>query len=196
MRIRKSYLLLLIIGAILLSASCVKDLDFDQIEEVVLTPVFELDFIFSEFDMNDFVPDGLPTDTEFDVPREQLRDTVNYDLVGSDFAVDNLDRIELTFEVRNTIQREFTIQFQFLTDADQPIGELYTIPIQAGLGEGTAPVISFSVPNPIVLDNATLNELSQAQKIATEVIIPTLNTDLRGVLHIRSKASYFVNYEL
>ncbi|WP_108802973.1 hypothetical protein [Aquimarina sp. Aq107] len=196
MKTKKASLLLLLFSAVLTTVSCVKELDFEQLEDVVLTPVIEADFIYSEFDVSDYIPDGLPPDTDFTIPPDVLRDTINYDLVGTDFAVDNLDRVELTIEVRNTIERSFTLQFQFLTEGEQPLGQLYSVPVQAGLGEGTEPVVSFSVPNPIVLDNATLNQLSSAQKIATEIIVPTLNTDLRGVLNIRSKASYYVNYEL
>ncbi|MDH7444788.1 hypothetical protein [Aquimarina sp. 2201CG14-23] len=196
MKTKKTYVLLLAVGIILMTASCVKDLDLDQLDEVVLTPVFEADFIYSEFDVGDYIPAGVPPNTQFTIPPESLRDTINYDLVGTDFAIDNLERVELTIEVRNTIQTTFTLQFQFLTDAGQPIGDLYSVPVAAGLGDGTEPVVSFSVPNPIVLDNATLNQLSTAQKIATEIIVPTLNTDLRGVAEIRSKGSYYVNYEL
>ncbi|MBW1296690.1 hypothetical protein [Aquimarina litoralis] len=196
MKTKKTYALLLFFSAIMSTVSCVKELDFEQLDDVVLTPVFEADFIYSEFDIEEYIPDGLPPDTEFTLPPEVLRDTVNYDLVGTDFAVDNLDRVELTIEVRNTIERPFLIQFQFLTQNEQPLGQLYSVPVQAGMGAGTQPVISFSDPNPIVLDNATLNQLSSAQKIATEIIVTSLNTDLRGVLNIRSKASYYVNYEL
>ncbi|WP_299215894.1 hypothetical protein [uncultured Aquimarina sp.] len=194
MKIKKTYALLLFIGAILMTASCVKELDFEQLDEVVLTPVFEADFIYSEFDIEDNIPQGTPPNTEFTIPPEVLRDTINYDLVGTDFAIDNLDRVELTMEVRNTIPVAFTIQFQFLTQAGQPIGQLYNIEVLAGLGEGTEPVISFSDFEP--LNNATLNELASAQKIATEIIVPTLNSDLRGALQIRSKATYYVNYQL
>ena len=196
MKIKNNYTILLVVSVFLLAISCVEELDFDQIEDAVLTPVFEADFIYSEFDVENFIPEEIPPNTDFEVPPEALRDTVNYDLVGTDFAIDNLDRIELTIEARNTIQRSFVIQFQFLSELGEPLSELYVIPVAAGLGENSEPVISFSDPNPIVLDNATLNQLSSAQKIVTEIITPTLNTDLRGVLEIRSKAGYYVNFEL
>jgi len=196
MKRKKIHALLLFASIILTMASCVKELDFEQLDDVVLTPVFEADFIYSEFDVEDYIPQGTPPNIEFTIPPEFLRDTINYDLVGTDFAIDNLERVELTIEARNTIPAGFIIQFQFLTQAGQPIGQLYSVPVQAGLGEGTTPVISFSDPNPIVLDNATLNQLASAQKIATEIIVPTLNSDLRGVLDLRSKASYYVNYQL
>ncbi|MFD2565021.1 hypothetical protein [Aquimarina rubra] len=202
MKTKKTYVLLLIIAAILMTASCVKELDFEQLEDAVLTPVFEADFIYSEFDVEEFIPAGAPPNTEFTIPPEVLRDTINYDLVGTDFAIDNLDSVELTIEVRNTIQRSFVLQFQFLTQAGQPINnQTYTIQVQAGLGEGTEPVVSPQPGDPdnlIVLDAGDLNELASAQKIATEIVIPppALNTDLRGKLELRSKASYYVNYQL
>ncbi|MHA7058613.1 hypothetical protein ACWGOQ_0015420 [Aquimarina sp. M1] len=196
MKTKKTYALLLFVGAILITISCVKELDFEQLDEVVLTPVFEADFIYSEFNVVDYILEGTPPNTEFMIPPEVLRDTINYDLVGTDFAIDNLDRVELTIEVRNTIERSFTLQFQFLTESEQPIGQVYSVPVRAGRGDGTQPVVSFSDPDPIILDNVTLNQLASAQKIATEIVAPTLNSDLRGMLQIRSKASYYVNYQL
>ncbi|MBQ4821472.1 hypothetical protein [Aquimarina sp. MMG016] len=198
MKTMKSYAFMLFACTVFLTVSCVKDVDFNQLDDAVLTPVFEADFIYSQFDIEEFIPDGLPPDTEFTIPVERLRDTINYDLTSTDFAIENLDRVELTIEVRNTIERDFSIVFQFLTADGTAIGELYNVPVAAGMGAGTAPVVSFSNPNPIVLDNPTLVELANARRVYTEILIPAppLNTNLRGVIDLRSKATYYINYEL
>jgi len=197
MKTKKNYVLLLFCAVILTAVSCVKELDFEQLDNVVLTPVIEADFIYSELDIEEYIPSGVPPGTEITIPLEVLRDTVNYDLVGTDFAVDNLERVELTIEIRNTIPESFGIQFQFLTQELQPLGQLYGVLVQAGQGASEDPVVSFSIPNPIVLDDATINELASTQKIAVEIIVPTtLTSDLRGVLELRSKAAYYINYDL
>ena len=196
MKIKQICSLLIFASVLWLTHSCSDELNFEQIDDIVLTPVFEIDFIFSEFDIEDNIPPDIPANEDFTIQPNALRDTINYDLVGTDFAIDNLEKVELTIEARNTIQKTFMIQFQFLTDDNEPLGESYIVPVREGLGEGTDPIISFSNPDPIILDNAILNELSATQKIAVEIIAPTVNTDLRGILVIRSKAAYFVNLEL
>ncbi len=199
MKTIKNYSWFLVVSFFLMMVSCTEDADFSQLEDATLRPVFELDFIFSNFDTADFLPDDLPAGVNFEVPRVQLQDTVNYELIGTDFAVDHLERIELTIEVQNTVERPFELRFQFLSEADQPLGQLYTIQVQAGQGPGTQPVVSPQAndPNhPIILNNADFVELSNSQKVATEIIAPTLNSDLRGAVKIRSKATYFINYDL
>ena len=129
--------------------SCFEDVNFDQTEDIVLTPVVEFDFIYSNFNTNEFLPEDAVPNQDF-MLDQPLQDTINFDLTSSDFGVDNLERIELTFEVKNQIERNFELQFQFLDENEEPVGVLYRVPIRAGNGEGQDPVISFSVPNPIV----------------------------------------------
>ncbi len=191
MKTKKVYLLLCSMVLIMLSISCVKDVDFDQTEDVVLTPVFELDFIYSEFDTSQFIdPDTDPTIV---IPEVVINDTLNYDLLGTDFVVDNLERVELTFEFINTIQRDFTFSFGFLNDAGQRIGPSYTIIANAGMGAGTEPVITNEI---IVLDNATINVLGAATKLVSSIRVQNVNSTLEGMLELKSKGTYFINYDL
>ncbi|MAX04728.1 MAG: hypothetical protein CL883_05345 [Dehalococcoidia bacterium] len=178
----------------LVCLACVKDVDFDQIEDVVLTPVYEVDLIYSQFDTDDYIDNQLPPDTPIVVPP--IQDTLNYDLTSTDFAIENLDRIELTFEFRNTIETSFEFTFQFLSSSNQPVGISRTIFITPGEGENTQPVISYSDPNPIVIDDQELGQLSTARRLATELRVNNANSNLRGRLELRSKAAYYINYDL
>jgi len=193
---RKIYVLLCITGIFLLTVSCVKDLNFDQLDEVEIAPVFEVDFFYSRFNTEDYLPEDVFIDPSIIIPPISLQDTVNYDLISSSFSGENLEKIELMMEVRNTIESEFIMQFQFLTDNDEPLGTLYAIDIQEGVGSGTNPVSSFLLPDPTVLDTNTLNQLANAKKIAVEIITPSLNSNLKGTLDVRSKAAYYINYKL
>ena len=178
----------------LVCLACVKDVDFDQIEDVVLTPVYEVDLIYSQFDTDDYIDNQLPPDTPIVVPP--IRDTLNYDLTSTDFAIENLDRIELTFEFRNTIETSFEFTYQFLSSSNQPVGVSRTIFVTPGEGENTQPVISYSDPNPIVIDDQELDQLSTARRLATELRVNNANSNLRGKLELRSKAAYYINYDL
>ena len=173
-------------------SSCVEDIDFDQTDDIMLTPVVEFDFIYSNFKTEDYLPDDVEPNQDFFLDQP-LQDTINFDLTSSDFSIDNLERIELTFEASNQIERNFELQFQFLSENGEQVGELFRVPIRAGNGADEEPTLSFSVPNPIILDKADLEELQNADRIASELLVPELNTDLRGTLKLRSKATYYFN---
>lgn len=190
-RMRKVWKFLFGICLMLVCIACVKDVDFDQAEDVVLTPVLELDFIYSEINTGEFI--DAAADPTIVIPTASISDTLNYDLLGTDFVVDNLERIELTFEFENTIPRDFTFTLGFLNDAEQRIGPTYTLVARAGNGLNTEPVRT--VEN-IILDAALINELSPTQKVVTAVDVQNVSLGLEGMLELRSKGTYFINYDL
>ncbi len=190
MKTQKVSLLVLIIGIALQLTSCVKDLDLDQIDDVVLTPVYEFDFLFSRIATDQFIDPN--TDPTIIIQPPPIRDTLNYDLLSTDFVVDNLERVELTFEFSNTIERDFVFEFGFLNEAGQRIGPSFDIVAMAGNGEGTDPVITTEV---IVLDTATINVLGAAAKLVSSISVQNVTSTLQGVLELKSKGTYFIIYE-
>ncbi|WP_152538567.1 hypothetical protein [Aquimarina macrocephali] len=191
MKTKKVYVLLCGICILMPLISCVKDIDFDQAEDVVLTPVYEVDFVYSRFDTNQFIDSNI--NPAIVVPEVIVNDTLSYDLLGTDFVVDNLGRVELTFEFRNTIERDFDFDFGFLNDSDQRIGPLYSMTANSGNGEGADPIITTEV---IILDTAEINVLRDATRLISSMRVQNINSSLRGILELRSKGTYFFNYEL
>ncbi|PKV52672.1 hypothetical protein ATE84_4792 [Aquimarina sp. MAR_2010_214] len=191
MKIKKVYVWLCIICILMPLISCVKDVDFDQVEDVVLTPVYEIDFVYSRFDTSKFVDSNI--DPTIVIPEVLVNDTFNYDLLGTDFVVDNLERVELTFKFTNTIKRDFNFDFGFLNDNGERIGPLYSMMANSGNGTGKNPIITTKV---IVLDNVTINVLKDATKLFSSIRVQNVNSDLQGILELRSKGAYFFNYEL
>lgn len=191
MKTKKVYLLLCSILLILSSISCVKDVDFDQVEDVVLTPIFEADFIYSRIETNELIDQDI--DPSIVIPNITERDTLDYDLLGSDFIVDNLEQVELTFEFSNTIPRDFMFNFGFLNAAGQRIGPSYNLIANAGFGPGTEPEVTEEI---IILDNATINVLAAATKLVTSISVQNVNSSLEGTLEVKSKGTYFINYDL
>lgn len=191
MKTKKVYVLLCGICILMPLISCVKDVDFDQAEDVVLTPVYEVDFVYSRFDTNQFIDSNI--NPVIVVPEVIVNDTLSYDLLGTDFVVDNLGRVELTFEFRNTIERDFDFDFGFLNDSDQRIGPLYSMTANSGNGEGADPIITTEV---IILDTAEINVLRDATRLISSMRVQNINSSLQGILELRSKGTYFFNYEL
>ncbi|WP_438425213.1 hypothetical protein [Aquimarina macrocephali] len=191
MKTKKVYVLLCGICILMPLISCVKDVDFDQTEDVVLTPVYEVDFVYSRFDTNQFIDSNI--NPAIVVPEVIVNDTLSYDLLGTDFVVDNLGRVELTFEFRNTIERDFDFDFGFLNDSDQRIGPLYSMTANSGNGEGTDAIVTTEV---IILDTAEIDVLRDATRLISSMRVQNINSSLRGILELRSKGTYFFNYEL
>jgi len=186
---RKFWKPFFIVGCLIL-LSCVKDIDFDQAGDVTLAPVFELDFIFADIDTNELT--DTPINPGTTIPNIVVRDTINYDLLG-DFTIDNLERIELLFEFSNTIPRDFTFTLGFLNDAEQRIGPTYNFTARMGNGPNEGPVITIETIN---LDVTLINALSATQKLVTAVEVQNVNLGLEGSIALRSKGSYFINYDL
>ncbi|WP_159025619.1 hypothetical protein [Aquimarina sp. Aq78] len=191
MKTKKVSVLLCGICILMPLISCVKDVDFDQAEDVVLTPVYEVDFVYSRFDTSQFIDSNI--NPAIVVPEVIVNDTLSYDLLGTDFVVDNLERVELTFEFRNTIERNFEFDFGFLNDSDQRIGPLYSMTANSGNGEGTDPIVTTEV---IILDTAEIDVLRDATRLISSMRVQNINSSLRGILELRSKGTYFFNYEL
>lgn len=187
-----------------LFSSCVKELDFDQVEDVVLTPVLDLDFVYGDFDTNQLIgnidiPDipDIPVDLG---DATVVQDTLNYDVFESDeFNSENLERVVLDFEFQNSFPRSIDFQFQFWNESNEPLGNFYVFNIPSGNGEGTPSVISKSPEDfdSIIFETADIdNILARARKVYVEATVRDLNTALRGRLTLRSKGTYYIRYEL
>ena len=196
MKLPQHYLRVFYMVLLIFLTSCVEDVDFDQVEDVTFTPVYVLDFVYAEFNTEDYIDTSLPPDTPLGTIA--ISDVVNYDLIGTDFAIENLERIELTIEISNTFATPFEFEFQFRDGAGQAVGAPYLIPVLPGNGEGEDPVNT--PPNPedqpvITLDNPTLVALASSRELYTEVRIINANSNLRGRIEIKSSAAYYVSYQ-
>ncbi|WP_062062097.1 hypothetical protein [Aquimarina longa] len=191
MKIKKIHVLLCFLAIVLLSNSCVKDVDFDQVDDVVLTPVYEIDFIYSKFDTSRFVNFniGVPVVT---IPEIIMRDTLNYDFLGTDFVIDHLARIELTFEFKNTIKQDFTFDFTFLNANNEQIGPLYNMVAAMGDGKESDAVVTTEI---IVFDTVAINRFKRAKKLISSMRIQNVRSDAQGILELKSKGTYFFNYK-
>lgn len=166
-------------------SACVKDVDFGQLEEIELTPVVELDFVYSKLTPADYID----PDTQIPLPDLTISDVLNYDLLGSEDVVDNVERVELTLVFENSIDRSFTMNLQLLDDAE---AVQYTFPpIMVASGMPGDPVTTTSV---LVLNMEDLTNLVNATKLLTQISIESSDASLQGTLELKSKATYFIRY--
>ncbi len=162
--------------------ACIKDTDFDQAEDIALTPVIELDLIYFNLVANRFF------DTINSTPILTVRDTTEIRFLDDSTLQESLKRAEFYFKFTNSIPRSFQVDFQFLSELNDT-----TYVAGTPVAEGTlaTPVITEFTEN---VEGEAVLRLTQAHKVVVSVTIPSSNENLEGTLNLKSKTTYFLEY--
>jgi len=167
-----------------LFSSCASDLDIDQINNIKLEPVFVANLAFFDVPANKFIDDGSAQEIAVDVQP--------FKVFKENFFKDNLVKAELNFEIENTINRSFSIDF-VLYDKNDDIVETITFEVPAYTGSPN--VIKFPTE---VFEQERLALLKKTVKIGFTVRIaagPALNENSVGNLKLRSSATAYMEIE-
>ena len=175
--------LFFLITCILLCASCFEGTDFDQANDVVVTPEIELDLIYFNLEASKFY--DYANNTEILV----VQDTTDLDFLGGSDINDILKRADFFFEFTNSISREFNVSFDFLNEQNT---SKYFMQTTVASGSEDTPVVSYFVQS---LDEVQIKELTKAKKVLVTVTIPSSSQDLTGVLNLQSKITYYLQIE-
>ncbi len=176
----KLNLLITAIGILLFFTACVKDTDFDQADDIVVTPVVELDFVYFTLDSDDYI------DPDTGDSRLMVSDTTRLNFLDSDFAREDIVRAEFTFRFTNSLEQNFNTEFLFLNDNDQLRYE-FSIPIAGGTV--SQPTLTEHIQN---IENEEIAELTRATKVVINVNAPTTVDNPNGTLNLQSKTTYFL----
>lgn len=92
-------------------SSCMKHVDFDQVDDFSATPVFKSSLVYFTLNQVNF----------FDVVNSveivsSINDVSGFTILKSSFVRNNLIRAELNFEINNQFNRRFTVNIEFLDD--------------------------------------------------------------------------------
>jgi hypothetical protein len=178
----KKNLLPQVLGLIssMLLFSCVRDTDFNQVNDVALTPVVELDLIHFDLDAGDFF------DAVNGVPRLTVTDTTEIRFLDDTEIQESLFKAEFLFVFTNSIPRTFQTDFIFLSETGDVT---YTTSTSVSDGLPNNPIVTeFSevVEFPQILD------LTQANRVVVSVTIPSSDISLQGGLSLKSKTTYYL----
>lgn len=160
--------------------SCVKDTDFEQAEDITLTPVVELNLIFFDLPASSFF------DSNTNTPRLQVSDTTDIRFLDDSEIQESLIRAEFFFKFDNSIPSSFDTQFDFLS-ADNEI--TYTTSVAVQEGEPSQSVITEFIEN---IEGDQILNLTQADKVVVTVTIPEADESLEGNLNLQSKTTYYL----
>lgn len=183
---RVNVLILFVLSLII--TSCVKDVDFDQAENFVISPVVVSSFIFIEEPANRFVDNGIEITT--------IRDSIkNIEILSDQFVADNLIKAEFLFETTNSVNRAFQVQVEFFNDAFE-LQEISSFTVlQSPLNEE---IISESTKT---FEGNSLEALkATSQIVITLTLLPSsdgsiLNENSIGQLRLRSKATFYFDID-
>lgn len=100
--------------------SCTGDIDFDQANNIELNQNFTTSFINLNVGQNKF----LNSDASAEVPV--LVDTSTLDIFNSEYFQDNLVKTIFNFQIENSFNRDFDIEFSFL-NADDKVTNSFNI---------------------------------------------------------------------
>ncbi|WP_339701684.1 hypothetical protein [uncultured Marixanthomonas sp.] len=179
MKTNLSMPILVTLACIILS-SCVRDTDFDQTEDISLSPVVELNLIYFNLKASDFF------DSVTSTPRLIVRDTTELPFLDDNFVQEDLVKADFLFEFTNSIPRRFDVDFQFLDDSN-----VETYSTGTGVAQGSSQNIQTTEFTQTVEGN-DLIQLTKASKVVVTVTIPSSNENLEGELNLKSKTTYFL----
>jgi hypothetical protein len=163
--------------------SCVKDVDFEQAEDIVLSPVVESSLVFFGFEASEF---SEPTGTAI----VTVGDDLELDIFNDEFLRDNLTRCEFFFEITNSIDRNFRADI-ILYDENDQITYAFAIDV---MPDGNNEVVTTHTE---VFEEALLEQLKSTVRL--ELILSMfpsatgipLDENSIGNIKMRSKATLF-----
>ncbi|WP_435578853.1 hypothetical protein [Gilvibacter sp.] len=164
-------------------SSCIKDTDFEQADQITLSPEYELDLVYFTVDTSMFESSGELGDSF------KVTDTTNVRFLDDSFIQESLVRAEVFFRLTNSIPRDFQLEVEFMTLSNE-VQYQFDIPIAAGTV--AAPVITEHLE---VFDTAAeLGPLTSSSRVVISVSSPETVEALDGTLNLQSKSAYFLEY--
>lgn len=174
--------LLLIILLGVFFTSCIKDTDFNQLDDVVLTPVVELNFVYFTLQIDDFRVDPM-----FEGSLAVI-DTTEVRFLDDDFAIDNIKEAEFFFRVTNSFPVGLDANFTFLSQDNEPFYEI-NFPIQIS-EDGSSVITEFTQ----TVTQADIELLTQNDKVIINIKLQSSDQNLEGTLNLQSKTIYYLEF--
>jgi hypothetical protein len=167
----------------LFSFSCSSDLDFNQVNDLKVEPIFVANLSYFNIPASDFVENG--------VEQRVAIDAEDFDVFRDAFFRDNLKRADFDFEITNTINRAFSLDVIFLDQNDQP---LHTIRFNMLPYDGSPNILAQTE----IFENAKLDLLKSTRRLGFVLNMisgPSLSESSVGSLKLRSSVTVYLGVE-
>ncbi|WP_299676843.1 hypothetical protein [uncultured Dokdonia sp.] len=171
-----------LITSFFICTSCVSDVDFDQAQDVVISPTVDASLIFFTLDTSDFET----VDTQEVIIT--ARDTTRLEFLDDDFIRENLKEVTLDFQVDNTFGQSLVNRASFLNGGGQ---EQFVVFFEiTSSTDGSVQRTEFTQ----VLSEEDIQAISNSRILANEVILTTNGAPINGELSLQSKVLYSLEF--
>ena len=177
-----NYFILKLIGVFLLIAtlgSCVKDTDFEQFDQTLLTPIIDLNLVFWEVNAPSF------NSTSGNLPLGTVRDTTEIRFLDDPDTQDSVVRADFLFEFENTSDSGYDLVIDFVS-----LSGIVTYSLQTSINTGSQSQPEQQVLLQEILAPEVMN-VTQAGLIAISAIAQGLPPQ-QGSLSMKSKARFYL----
>ncbi|TDD77553.1 hypothetical protein [Flavobacterium caseinilyticum] len=168
---------------LLIAFSCTSDLDYDQLENIKLEPVYVGNLAYFDVLANEFVTSGVEQNVKYDAPI--------FDLFNDAFFRKNFKKAELFFEVDNSITRAYTVDMVFLDGNKQAVHTAsFFVPAYTGVVN--------KVTKTEVFENSQLDLLKRTINIAFTLTMlpgPALSESSPGNIKLRAGVTAYLVIE-
>jgi hypothetical protein len=166
----------------ILCASCVKDVDFDQADEIIISPKVDLDLVFFELDTENFVT------AETGEAISVIRDTTRLEFLDDGFVRDNLLQIDFVFRYDNSFSQTFEHSALFLNEEDEVQYEVTFDVAASSDGLANTTVYTQTVAEP------DLDAIRNSIKMLIELTLQPNGEPIIGEMRHQSKAVYSLEF--
>ncbi|MFP2996194.1 hypothetical protein ABN763_09785 [Spongiivirga sp. MCCC 1A20706] len=179
---------ILVVLIVFCAAACTKQVDFEQAKDLSIQPVLTASLVTFSASPLQYAQPGI-------IQNQSIVDTLGFDVIGEDFFTENVIRAELAFNIENSVEADFNLNF-LLVDEDFNPQYQFDIPIPQG-----------SLANPIIVDrtevfeDASLQQFTSSRNIIlTATIINSSATQFDATTMsefiLKSKATAFFDFDL
>jgi hypothetical protein len=163
---------------VLVITSCVKDVDFDQADEIFLRPKIQADLLIFNVDPQAF------QDEKTGSFRPVIRDTVRLEFLDDSYIQKDLQEVEFSFRYTNTFPQEFLSKISFLSENNR-VQHSVNFNINAG-GAGT-PSVTERIE---LIENDQIHVIRRSIKMVVEIEVLPNNEEFAGDLRFASKGLF------
>jgi hypothetical protein len=177
---KKLNLLYSFLVLLFLFSGCIKDTDFDQAEDIALTPINELNLIHFNVNAGSFYDESTATEIL------TVRDTTEIRFLDDEEIQDGLKRVDFYFKFTNTIPRDFLVDFQFISEMNDTT-YVFQTPVASGALQD--PVISELIE---IVEGDGIVDLTMSDRLVISITIPSADENLEGYLNLQSITTYYL----
>ena len=165
---------------LVITSSCVRDVDLDQAENVVLEPVVDLNLVYFNLEGDRFF------DLSQNLPVPTLRDTTEIRFLDDTDIQESLKQVDFLFRFTNTVPRAFAVDYRFIGEQNDTT---YTFGTTVPVGSVDEPALHEFLE---VVEGDAVVELTKANRLVVEVTIEGPDPVLPGSLEMQSAATYYL----